>query len=70
MVLMATSLGITSCIVARGEETFRTEYGKTLIEQWHVPEGFVCRTFVLLGYVDGDYPSAKTIREGRSVIVE
>lgn len=70
MVLMATSLGIASCIVARGEDTFRSEYGKPLLEQWHVPEGFVCRAFVLLGYVDGDYPSAKTIREGRSVIVE
>lgn len=70
MVLMATSLGIASCIVARGEDTFRSVYGKTLLEQWHVPEGFVCRAFVLLGYVDGEYPSVKTIREGRAVIVE
>lgn len=69
MVLMATSLGIASCIVARGEETFRSEYGKTLLEQWNVPEGFICRAFVLLGFVDGDYPSAKTIREGRMLIV-
>ena len=70
MVLMATSLGIASCIVARGEDTFRTEYGKTLLEQWRVPEGFVCRAFVLLGYIDGEYPSAKSLKEGRAVIVE
>lgn len=70
MVLMATSLGIASCIVARGEDTFRSEYGKKLFGQWHIPEGYVCRAFVLLGYVDGAYPSAKTIREGRAVIVE
>ena len=70
MVLMATSLGIASCIVARGEDTFRTEYGKTLLKQWRVPEGFVCRAFVLLGYIDGEYPSAKSLKEGRAVIVE
>lgn len=70
MVLMATSLGIASCIVARGEDTFRSEYGKTLLEQWNVPEGFVCRAFVLLGYLDGEYPSAKALKDGRSLIVK
>lgn len=70
MVLMASSLGIASCIVARGEDTFSSEYGRTLLEQWNVPEGFICRAFVLLGYVDGDYPSAKSLKDGRSLIVK
>ena len=31
MVLAATELGISSCIIARGEETFDSDYGHQLI---------------------------------------
>lgn len=70
MVLMATELGLASCIVARGEETFRSKEGKTLLEQWHVPEGFICRAFVLLGYMDSKAPTAKERKPERMHIVE
>ena len=70
MVLMAEELGISSCIVARGEETFDSETGTHLLREWGVPESYVARCFVLLGYVDGDYPSGKPRRAGRSKIVE
>lgn len=69
MVLEATELGISSCIVARGEETFASEYGKTLMKEWNVPEGYIARCFVILGYIDGAQPRSKP-RGSRSVIIE
>ena len=47
MVLAATELGISSCIIARGEETFDSDYGHQLMYQWGVPFGYVARCFVL-----------------------
>ena len=70
MVLMAAELGISSCIVARGEETFDSEAGAALLRQWGVPEHYIARCFVLLGYVEGDYPGEKPRRPGRWNIVE
>jgi nitroreductase len=68
MVLAATELGISSCIVARGEETFANEFGEGLLAQWNIPEGYVARCFVLLGYCDGEYPKEKPRKAGRSII--
>ena len=70
MVLAATELGIASCIVARGEETFASEYGRQKMAEWGVPENYVARCFVLLGYCKGDYPKEKPRKENRCVIVE
>lgn len=70
MVLMATELGISSCIVARAEETFDNEIGAALLREWGVPENYIARCFVLLGYVDGDYPQEKPRKASRSKIVE
>lgn len=70
MVLMATELGLSSCIAARGEETFDNEIGAALLREWGVPENYIARCFVLLGYVNGDYPGEKPRRAGRSIIVE
>lgn len=70
MVLMATELGISSCIVARGEETFDNEVGAAMLRGWGVPENYIARCFVLLGYVSGEYPGEKPRKMGRSKIVE
>ncbi|MDE7220912.1 MAG: nitroreductase family protein [Oscillospiraceae bacterium] len=70
MVLMATELGISSCIVARAEETFDNEIGAALLQEWGVPENYIARCFVLLGYVSGEYPGEKPRKMGRSKIVE
>ncbi len=70
MVLAATESGIASCIVARGEETFASEYGRQKMAEWGVPENYVARCFVLLGYCKGDYPKEKPRKENRCVIVE
>jgi nitroreductase len=68
MVLAATELGLASCIVARGEETFDHAFGKQLLEKWQIPEGYVARCFVLLGYCEGEYPAAKPRKAGRKII--
>ena len=70
MVLAATELGISSCIIARAEETFYNEFGKQLMAEWGVPENFVPRCFVLLGYCRGEYPKEKPRKPNRTIIVE
>jgi nitroreductase len=70
MVLAATSLGISSCIVARGEETFDNADGATFLSSWNVPDNMIARCFVTLGYCDGPYPDAKPRRQGRTVFIE
>lgn len=70
MVLMAAELGISSCIVARGEETFDSEAGAALLQEWGVPDHYIARCFVPLGYVDGEYPAEKPRKAGRCKIVE
>lgn len=70
MVLAGAELGISSCIVARGEETFDTEVGAALLNEWNIPENYVARCFVLLGYCEGEYPNAKPRNENRSRIIE
>ncbi|MDE7454699.1 MAG: nitroreductase family protein [Clostridia bacterium] len=69
MVLQATELGISSCIIARGEETFDNDYGNTLLKDWGVPENYIARCFVILGYIDGEYPHAKPINPNRRKII-
>ena len=70
IVLMATELGLASCIVSRAEETFVTEEGQKLLKAWDVPENYLCRAFVTLGHIDGDYPHAKIVKAGRVKIIE
>ena len=70
MIIAAKSLGISSCIIARGEETFDNPEGMKFLEQWEIPEGYTARCFVLLGYIDGPEPSPKKLHEGRSRIID
>lgn len=70
MVLAASELGIASCIVARGEETFNGQWGSSVLAKWKVSEDYIARCFVILGYCDGKYPKAKSRKAGRSLIVE
>lgn len=70
MLMEAYDLGISSCIVSRAEETFDNEIGRQLLKEWGVPEHYIARCFVTLGYCDGEYPISKPRRAGRSKIVE
>ena len=70
MILQATELGIASCIISRGAETFDSEEGQKLMREWGVPEGYTCQGFVILGYIDGAQPHSKPRKPGRIKIVE
>ena len=70
MVLQATELGIASCIISRGEETFDSEEGRRLMKEWEVPDNYICQGFVILGYIDGEQPSSKPRKHGRVKIIE
>ena len=70
MILQATELGIVSCIISRGYETFDSEEGRRLMDEWGVPEGYTCQEFVILGYIDGEQPKSKPRKPGRIKIVE
>lgn len=70
MVLLAAELGISSCIVARGEETFDNEIGAALLRAWNIPENYIARCFVILGYCDGAYPLPKPRKAHRNRIIE
>ena len=69
MVIMAQSLGISSCIVARGEETFDSEAGRQILQEWEIPDDYIARCFVLLGYCEGEYPREKPRREGKTKVI-
>jgi nitroreductase len=70
MVLMAKSLGISSCIVARGEETFDSEEGRKILKDWDISENYFAVCFVILGYCKGEYPKIKDRKENRYQIIE
>lgn len=70
MVLAATELGVSSCIIARGEETFDNEIGRTFLKEWEIPENYIARCFVLLGYCEGEYPAIKPRKENRVRIID
>ena len=70
MILQATELGIASCIISRGAETFDSEEGQSLMREWGVLEGYACQGFVILGYIDGEQPHSKPRKPGRIKIIE
>jgi nitroreductase len=70
MVLQATELGIASCIISRGEETFVSPAGQELVKAWDIPDNYSAVCFVVLGYIDGPQPSSKPIKPGRVRIIE
>lgn len=70
MVLQAAELGISSCIISRGAETFASDEGRALMKEWSVPENYSAVCFVILGYIDGEPPHRKPRKENRVKIIE
>ena len=70
MLMEAYDLGISSCIVSRAEETFDNEIGEAFLEEWGVPDNYIARCFVTLGYCEGEYPVSKPRKQGRCRIIE
>lgn len=70
MVLQATELGISSCIISRGAETFESEEGKSILKEWEIPKNYSAICFVILGYIDGEQPQTKPRKPNRTKIIE
>lgn len=70
ILLQATELGISSCIAARGDETFAAPEGQEILRSWGIPEDYTAVCFTALGYIDGAQPQSKPRRPGRVMIIE
>lgn len=70
MILQATELGLASCIISRGAETFISPEGQELLKEWEIPENYSAICFVILGYLDGEQPHTKPRKSGRVKIIE
>lgn len=60
----AHALGVDSCWIHRAREVFASEEGKALKAEWGVPESYVGIGHCVLGYRYGEYPKAKTRKDG------
>ncbi len=69
MILEASSIGVSSAIIGRAEMTFDNDFGRNLMKEWDIPEDYTARCFVILGYLDGPYPSVKPRKENRIRII-
>ena len=65
MTLAAWSLGIGSCYVSRAEETYDTEFGKKVMEEAGIPQDYIARVHLCLGYPQDITNHAKPRKEGR-----
>ena len=69
MVLEAYDLGVSSCIVGRAEDTFRSPEMKALLTEWGLDESYMPLVFVCFGYIDGEYPKIKPRNDGRAIYI-
>lgn len=70
MILEAYSLGVSSCIVGRAEDTFSQPETADLLVQWGLDSDYMPLVFVCLGYIDGEYPAVKPRNTGRKIFIE
>lgn len=59
MMLAAEALGIGSCWIHRAREEFESDKGKALLKKWGINGNYIGVGHCILGYADGDKPTAK-----------
>jgi len=69
ILVAAHSLGIGGCIVARAIETFATKRGRQIQINWGLGFEYEAKLHITLGYLQGEPPKDKIIREGRIIRV-
>lgn len=69
MVMEAYSLGVSSCIVGRAENSFNQPEFRKIWDSWNIDEEYMPMVFVCLGYIDGNYPKIKPRNEGRAIYI-
>jgi nitroreductase len=70
MAYAAHSLGISSCIISRAEDTFSHPEAQAMKKDWGVPDNYQARCFLTLGYCQGPYPAPKPRKPNRIIVVE
>ena len=65
MLLAAHSLGIGACWVHRAREVFETKEWREWLRAMGVADEYEGIGNCVIGYLDGEYPAPKEIREGR-----
>ena len=56
MLNAAYSIGVSSCWIHRAKETFETEEGKKLLQEWGIPSNYEGIGNCVLGYADCENP--------------
>ena len=59
MMNAAHSLGIGSCWIHRAYQVFESDEGKELLKEWGIEGEYRGVGNCILGYIDGEYPTAK-----------
>lgn len=70
LMLAAHDLGIGSCWIHRAKQEFETDWGREFLKSLGIEEEYEGIGHCALGYVDGDYPKAPTIKENRVYYVK
>ena len=63
LMLAAHALGVSSCWIHRAKEVFAMPEGKALLQKLGITGDYEGIGFCILGYADGDYPTAKPRKE-------
>ena len=66
----AYDLGIGSCWIHRAKEVFATEEGKAILKQLGIEGDYEGIGNCILGYVDGEYPTAAPRNDNRIFWIE
>ena len=65
LMLAAHDLGIGSCWIHRAKQEFETQWGKDFLKSLGIEEEYEGIGHCALGYVDGEYPQAPSIKDHR-----
>lgn len=66
----ASSIGVNSCWIARAKQSFETEEGKALMQEWGIGGNYVGVANCILGYYDGEYPQAAPRSKENIIIIK
>lgn len=66
----AHAIGVDSCWINRARETFETEEGKAMLKEWGIDGDYAGIGNCILGYREGEYPTAPARRSEFVVYVK
>lgn len=70
MLLAAHDLGVGACWIHRAKQMFESEEGKAILKDLGIEEEYEGIGNCVVGYLDGDYPAEKPIKDGRHFVIK